>query len=362
MNSCTLKKAQDIITRYAKSTAYFIAAMKIRYITVSYCIRIVCFKLSKHCLEFIMEKILIIKLGALGDMILAEGAIRDIRAHHPNAAITLLTSPFLISLLRNHACINHFISHLKRPRWDIFYLFFLIYNLRKKRFDYVYDLQNNHRTALYHKLMLPITWSGKTRFSTYRYPQDHSQSTSCCSQLSAQLAVANVPIQYCMHPNWSWLCEPAHDIMHQFQLSPGFILILPGCSKRHPEKRWPGFAQLSTQLQSNGFHVVFATGPEEIELINSTPGTWVLDHGKPIALPKLLGLSQQAALVIGNDSGPIHLLACNQTQGIALFQNKKYVTTTNIEHYYTVFCADPINQISVDQVYQAAHRKLTHQT
>ena len=41
------------------------------------------------------RKVLIIKLGALGDFIQATGAFADLRAHEANAEITLLTtSPF----------------------------------------------------------------------------------------------------------------------------------------------------------------------------------------------------------------------------------------------------------------------------
>lgn len=48
-----------------------------------------------------VERILIVKLGALGDILLAEGAIRDVRAHHPEACISLLTRrPFAPLLAR----------------------------------------------------------------------------------------------------------------------------------------------------------------------------------------------------------------------------------------------------------------------
>ncbi len=40
-----------------------------------------------------LEKILIIKLGAFGDVMMSDGAFRDIRAHHQNAHISVLTTP-----------------------------------------------------------------------------------------------------------------------------------------------------------------------------------------------------------------------------------------------------------------------------
>jgi ADP-heptose:LPS heptosyltransferase len=162
-----------------------------------------------------------------------------------------------------------------------------------------------------------------------------------------------------MQPDWSWLRDPADTLLAQYKLNPGFILLLPGCSNRHPEKRWPGFAELSSKLLAKGFSVVIAPGPDEMDLLHTIPGTWVLDQGNPLSIPKLLGLAQHAALVIGNDSGPTHLLACSHTRGIALFHKKRYVHDTNIEQAYTVFCAHPIAKISTEQVYQTTCQQLS---
>ena len=39
------------------------------------------------------KRILIIKLGALGDVMMVEGVMRCIRQHYPKARITLMTEP-----------------------------------------------------------------------------------------------------------------------------------------------------------------------------------------------------------------------------------------------------------------------------
>ena len=45
-----------------------------------------------------VPKILVIKLGALGDFIQATGPFKAIRQHHRGAHITLLTTPPFVSL------------------------------------------------------------------------------------------------------------------------------------------------------------------------------------------------------------------------------------------------------------------------
>ena len=40
------------------------------------------------------KEVLVIKLSALGDFVLALGAMKAVREFHPSARITLLTTPF----------------------------------------------------------------------------------------------------------------------------------------------------------------------------------------------------------------------------------------------------------------------------
>ena len=309
-----------------------------------------------------MKKILIIKLGALGDMIFSEGAICDIKNHHKNDEITLLTSPFFGRLFASYPGIDRIEIDHRRPRWDIIYLFNLIRKLRRHRYDMVYDLQNNSRTNLYHKLLQPIAWCGKASFATHRYTQNSSPDQSRHDYLQAQLQLANIPIDFCKNPNWLWLKQPVAHLLASFNIRHPFILLIPGCSKRHPEKRWPGYNQLAAQLQSLGHIVVCAPGPDEMDLINTFPGICLLDNHKPLSIPQLIGLAQYTSLVIGNDSGPTHLLACCQTKGIALFHNPLYIADSGISRHYSTLQAHPIDQISIQKVLEKVAELLKTKT
>ena len=48
-----------------------------------------------------MSNILIIKLGSLGDVVQISGALRDIREHHKNEKITILTTSKYFNLFKN---------------------------------------------------------------------------------------------------------------------------------------------------------------------------------------------------------------------------------------------------------------------
>ncbi|MDX1486539.1 MAG: ADP-heptose--LPS heptosyltransferase, partial [Alphaproteobacteria bacterium] len=100
-----------------------------------------------------MDRILVIKLGALGDFILSYRAMTAIRAHHRDARISLLTIRSLRPLadacglfdeiwLDSRPKVFQWRAWLALARW-----------LNGGRFDRVYDLQTADRTGHYFRLM-----------------------------------------------------------------------------------------------------------------------------------------------------------------------------------------------------------------
>mgnify|MGYP000861510186 FL=1 len=80
-------------------------------------------------------RILVIKLGALGDFAQAFGPFAAIRAHHPGAEITLLTTPPFAPLARQAPWLDQVWDH-GRPR-GLVALWALARQLRAARFDRV---------------------------------------------------------------------------------------------------------------------------------------------------------------------------------------------------------------------------------
>ena len=74
-----------------------------------------------------MSNILVIKHGSLGDLIQANGAIKDIKEHYKNRKVFLLTSiPYAI-FMSECPYIDGVIIDKRLPRWNLFFL----YNLKK---------------------------------------------------------------------------------------------------------------------------------------------------------------------------------------------------------------------------------------
>ncbi len=96
------------------------------------------------------EKILIIKFGGLGDIILSLDAIFSIYCHHKNNKIVLLTEKPFKSIFTK----TGFFEEVLIIKRSLFYLFD-IKQIRKKTmsydFSHVYDLQTSRRSSYYLK-------------------------------------------------------------------------------------------------------------------------------------------------------------------------------------------------------------------
>ena len=96
-----------------------------------------------------MQHILLIKHGALGDLIQATGVMKDIRNQYANAKISLLTSQRYVSLMSTCPYVDHIIIDNRRSLIHLLAQWKLVKSLKKFSFDLVIDLQNSDRTRFY---------------------------------------------------------------------------------------------------------------------------------------------------------------------------------------------------------------------
>ena len=107
-----------------------------------------------------MSNILIIKHGSLGDLIQANGAIKDIKKNFPQDKVLLLTTQPYADFMSTCPYIDGVLIDKRLPRWNLFYLYKLKKLLERYNFEYVFDLQNSSRTRFYRRFLLPnLRWS-----------------------------------------------------------------------------------------------------------------------------------------------------------------------------------------------------------
>ena len=98
---------------------------------------------------------------------------------------------------------------------------------------------------------------------------------------------------------------------------------MPGGSAKHPKRRWPAerFAELAEEAIARGLAVGIVAGPDEKgigrEITRDAPD--VVDLTARTDLLQLAALGAQASFAVGNDTGPMHLLAAAGAPSLVLF-------------------------------------------
>ncbi len=269
------------------------------------------------------KKILIIKLGALGDFIQALGPMAAIRRHHPDAEITLLTTKPFVSFGLACGYVDHVWTDIK-PKWNNLKGWLeLSRKLRTGRFERVYDLQNNDRTALYLKMIgaRHTEWVGAAPGASHRN-NDPARTQGTALQGHVQtLALAD--IHDIVIDDLRWVKGDFAHFINNEGLQKPYVLLVPGSAPERPEKRWPAenYARLARIIDDWGYQpVLIGTHHEEAlaqRICALHPRT--LNLTAKTALFDLVVLARYAAGAIGNDTGPMHLIAPTGCPSLALF-------------------------------------------
>jgi ADP-heptose:LPS heptosyltransferase len=266
------------------------------------------------------QNILVIKLGALGDFIQAMGPMAAIRRQHPDAQITLLTTAPFASFGRDCGYFND-IWIDEKPSWFNFAGWRkLAQKLNQANFSRVYDLQNNDRTALYFKLFPAATrpeWVGAAKGASHRNNSPERTAGHAFDGHAQTLAL--VGIQDVAIDALAWM---QGDIA-SFALRKPYIILVPGSAPDRPEKRWPAghYGQLCNLLNNWGYQPVLIGTQHEQSVISKILEICpeALDLSRQTSLAQLVSLARSAAAAIGNDTGPMHLIAATGCPCIAIF-------------------------------------------
>jgi len=268
-------------------------------------------------------RILVIKLSALGDFIQSLGAFRAIREHHRGARITLLTTAPFVDMAAACGCFDA-VWEDDRPGWrQIGRWLRHIRKLRRARFARVYDLQRSQRTGWYFRLLgpRPPEWVGIVPGCSHRYV-DPPEDTHIMARHAGMLALAGIP--NVPPPDLSFLRA---DVA-RFGIQGPYALLVPGSSAHRAIKRWPAehFAELAGALARDGLTPVLIGGPVEREAMRAIAETCpeTRDLCGQTDLAELVTLAGGARVAVGNDTGPLHIIAATGCPTVALFSRESH--------------------------------------
>jgi len=305
--------------------------------------------------------VLVIKHGALGDLIQGLDAFQALRRHHAGAELVLMTAPAYAPLALEIPWFDR-IWLDRRPRmhelaawWEIRQRFLT------EGFDRVYDLQCSSRTARYLR-MLPRRrrpeWVGAAPGCSHPNP-DFPNGASNRQKMAAQLTVAGVPSPD--PADLSWFTAP----VQHFDLAKRFALLIPGCSPHLPHKRWPAerYGKLAQRLAGRGFvSVVVGTDVDRaaIDGVRAvSPG--VVDLGGRTTLFELAAVARGAILAVGNDTGATFLASAVGTPTLMLMSSHTDpLVSAPWGSGARWLKRDDLSNLSVEEVEQAMLDKTNH--
>jgi len=309
-----------------------------------------------------MSNILIIKHGSLGDLIQANGAIKDIKNFHKNRKVFLLTSQPYAIFMSECPYLDGVIIDKRLPRWNLIYLNKLKKILVKYNFSKVFDLQNSSRTKFYKRFIIRnVEWSStETTLEPGQKKMDFDQEP-VLDRMEVQLKKSGVATEFVKNIDLSWAVSDISRLTRQYTNN-DYILIFPFCSKKLPQKKWPYYKELIQKLKheyKNKYPILLAPGPDEIKEATELNGKVVLENNEPINIKKLVSLISKAKFIITNDTGPAHIASHLDKKGLVLFGSHTSAKKVSIENFnFKAISVKNLNDLDVDTVFNQIKVKL----
>lgn len=262
-------------------------------------------------------------------MVLALGPFAAIRQHHPDAHITLLTTDPYKNFLRHSPYFDDIWIDTRPPLVRIDRWLGLRNTLRGGLFNRVYDLQTSDRSGWYFRLMGPgprPEWSGIAPGCSHPHANPDRDFMHSIERQNEQLAMAG--IDSVPDADLSWV---AGNIAG-FDLAKRYALLVPGGAPHRPAKRWPAphYGDLAGRLTKDGIQPLVLGTAAESGLAHEirAAGKGSLDLTGQTDLAQIAALGRSAAVAIGNDTGPMHLIAAAGCPSVVLFSSDSDPTLT----------------------------------
>jgi ADP-heptose:LPS heptosyltransferase len=301
-----------------------------------------------------MSNILIIKLGSLGDLIQANGAIEDIKKSNPRSHLVLLTESIYLNLMRKCPYVDEVLIDKRLPRWNLLYLYKLKKKLSSYNFTNVFDLQNSNRTKFYSKFLLTDPeWSSTITTLEPGQKKKDFDKEPVLERMEIQLKKSGIKTENVKKSNLNWAVTNIRNITKNY-FNGKYILLFPFCSAKLTNKKWPYYPILISQLKSKynkKYDIILAPGPNEIKESQLFNAHTVLDQGKSLNISQLISLIKDASFIISNDTGPAHISSHMNKAGLVLFgsHTSAYKVSVQTEKFKAISVKD-LNLLKTDTV------------
>lgn len=272
------------------------------------------------------HKILVIKLRAIGDVILATPVLENLRQAFPQAQIDFLTEKPCAPIVEGHPAV-HEVLVLDRKQKGASRA--LVQQVRQRRYDVVFDLFGNPRSAVLTWLSgapmrVGFLFRGRKYAYTLKVEPRGDRVHEVEFNLDALRALQIPIVSRQLHVAVDVESESfAAQFWRENNLEDRLAIGLNASGGWHT-KRWPleNFAQLGDRLHRELNAVVLLWwGPGELEDMKTIAQKMQAPSllAPPTSLKQLAALLSRMTLLVSNDSGPLHLAAAMDTRVVGIY-------------------------------------------
>jgi heptosyltransferase-1 len=261
--------------------------------------------------EFVRSRILVVRLGAMGDIIHTLPAVASLKHSFPGSRVTWIVEPRWAPLLEG----NPFIDRLALLRRDTPAGLFRSWQaLRAEGYDLAIDFQGLLKSALVASGAHPDRIFGFHHTQVRERAAALFYSNKTLSQ-SVHVVDRNLDLAAAAGAANALRTFPLPEGRPEGDLPAGdFVLACPLAGWR--SKQWPieYYGSLAARLRRELGIPLVLNGPPGASFPQAEDA---LPHGS--GLPGLIYATRRAAAVLGVDSGPLHIAAALGKPGVAIF-------------------------------------------
>jgi heptosyltransferase I len=316
----------------------------------------------------IPESILIIRLSAIGDNVMATPLIHAFRQKYPHARIDWLAQPESIDLVSCHPDLNkviewptrYFKKLIKAKKWITFLKAWsqAIKGIRKQKYEWIVDTQGLMKSGIIARLsgakyIIGLGSREGSQFLVHeQVPKIHGNPriSSEYLDLAQFLELPVEPFEMLLRlPKASY--ESAEKVIKEFSLSNGFVCICPFTTR--PQKHW--FEDYWVKFIDQWYArttipCVMLGGPGDSDASNrierqiAKPGSLInLAEERFLSIPDAAALIEKTDLLIGVDTGMTHMAIAHKRPTICIFGSTVPYTETHTPgvkiHFQKLSCA-----------------------
>lgn len=280
-------------------------------------------------LSIIPQRILIVLLGAIGDVTRALPLLTRLRRAYPDAHIAWAVEPAAAPLLDFHPALNEVCLYRRMHGVRVFFPF--LQEIRRRRFDLVLDLQRHAKSGLV------SWWSGAPVRVGFHRKNSKEGNWLFNTHTIAPVRDFSLKLgQYLTFADALGLPDDGvrFDLRLRDEEERQVEILLAGIPRPFTAfflgSRWPSrfwFAQATAEVarilrREYGMGVVLLGGQHEVafaQAVSEAAEGIVTNLSGKTSLRDLIGIFRRARLAVGPDSGPMHIAAATGTPVISLW-------------------------------------------